>query len=215
MTTHLLTIQPKYRKELIENVRVFIKDCEQFYIDYKANGPTIDGLTPRESSDRQILFHSKVENLYKRYETFHGGEILFGVPVTEYPQLERIRRDLLLLQRLYILYNKVLDTVSNYFNIAWPDVNIEKINQELADFQKDCRRLPTGLRSFPAFHTLKKTIDDFSECKFIVFLFSFSSLCFRFRLSIVGNDVESSDANASLATHRRNNGRNRFGFRRR
>ena len=69
--------------------------------------------------------------------------------------------------KLYGLYNKVLDTVAGYFDIAWVDVNIDKINQELSDFQAACRKLPKGLREFPAYHALKKSIDDFSECKFI------------------------------------------------
>ena len=162
---YLLAIQPNYRTELIKNVQLFLKECGQFYRDYEQYGPTVPKLTPRESSDRQILFHSRVENLYKRYETYHGGEELFGLPVTEYSQLEKLRRDLLLLQRLYSLYNKVLDTVSSYYEIAWIDMNIEKINQELADFQTACRKLSKGLREFPAYHTLKKSIDDFSECK--------------------------------------------------
>lgn len=165
MTSHLLAIQPKYRTQLLDNVQLFVKECAQFTLDYERRGPTIPGLTPRESSDRQILFHSRVENMYKRYETYHGGEELFGLPVTEYKQLEKIRRDLHLLQRLYSLYNRVLDTVAGYFDIAWVDANIDKINQELADFQTACRKLPKDLREFPAYHTLKKTIDDFSECK--------------------------------------------------
>ncbi|CAF4389575.1 unnamed protein product, partial [Adineta steineri] len=107
---------------------------------------------------------SRVENLYKKYETYHGGEQLFAIPVTDYPQLDKIKKDLTLLQRLYSLYNKVLDTVAGYFDIAWTDVNIDKINQELSDFQTACRKLPKGLREFPAYHALKKTIDDFSEC---------------------------------------------------
>lgn len=166
MTSTLLEIQPKYREELLRNVKLFKRECEQFYYDYEHRGPTVPGLPPRESSDRQILFQSRVENLYKRYETYHGGEQLFGLPITDYPQLEKLRRDLLLLQRLYSLYNKVLDTVGSYYDIAWVDVNIDKINQELSDFQTACRRLPKGLREFPAYHALKKTIDDFSECKF-------------------------------------------------
>lgn len=85
--------------------------------------------------------------------------------VTEFPQLEKIKKDLTLLQRLYGLYNKVLDTVASYFEITWVDVNIDKINQELTEFQAACRKLPKGLRDFPAFHALKKTIDDFSECQ--------------------------------------------------
>ncbi|CAF0729412.1 unnamed protein product, partial [Didymodactylos carnosus] len=164
MTTHLLEIQPRFKEDLLENVAKFIKECERFYIEYEKGGPTISGITPRESSDRQILFQSRVENLYKRFETYHGGEELFGLPVADYPQLEKIKKDLALLQRLYTLYNKVLDTVASYFDIPWVDVNIDKINQELSDFQTSCRKLPKGLRDFPAFHALKKTIDDFSEC---------------------------------------------------
>jgi dynein heavy chain len=165
MTSYLLKIQPEYRSELLKNVQIFRQECKQFYIDYNQRGPTLPNLTPRESSDRQILFQSRVENLYKKYETYHGGEELFGLSVTDYPQLEKLRKDLSLLQRLYSLYNKVLDTVASYYDIAWTDVNIEKINQELLEFQAICRRLPKDLREFPAFHALKKTIDDFSECK--------------------------------------------------
>ena len=164
MTSYLIEVQPSKRSELLVNVKIFMEECQKFYIDYEHGGPTIPGLTPRESSDRQILFQSRVENLYKKYETYHGGEILFGLPVTGFPQLEKIKKDLTLLQRLYGLYNRVLDTVAGYFDIAWIDVNIDKINQELSDFQTACRKLPKGLREFPAFHALKKTIDDFSEC---------------------------------------------------
>ena len=172
MTSYLLDIQPKYRSELLKNVKTFLKECQQFFHDYEKDGPTKPGLTPRESSDRQILFQSRVENLYKKYETYHGGEELFGLPVTDYPQLEKLKKDLNLLQRLYSLYNRVLDTVASYFDIPWVDVNIDKINQELSDFQTLCRKLPKGLREFPAYYALKKTIDDFSECK-ILELFSF------------------------------------------
>ncbi|CAF0880138.1 unnamed protein product [Rotaria sordida] len=164
VTSYLLKIQPTKRSELLENVKIFIEECEKFYGDYEKGGPTLPDLTPRESSDRQILFQSRVENLYKKYETYHGGELLFGLSITEFPQLEKIKKDLTLLQRLYGLYNKVLDTVASYYDIAWVDVNIDKINQELSDFQTACRKLPKGLREFPAFHALKKTIDDFSEC---------------------------------------------------
>src|SRR5438874_882186 len=96
--------------EDIRLVMIAIKDLrenEKFYTDYEQGGPTLTGLTPRESSDRQILFQSRVENLYKTYETYHGGELLFGIPITDFPQLEKIKKDLTLLQRLYGLYNKV------------------------------------------------------------------------------------------------------------
>ena len=55
--------------------------------------------------------------------------------VTDYPDIVRIKKELSLLQKLYNLYNMVMDSVDSYFDILWVEVNIEKINNELLDFQ--------------------------------------------------------------------------------
>lgn len=67
------------------------------------------------------------------------------------------------MQKLYGLYNQVIDTINGYYDIPWVDVNIEKINNDLVDFQNRCRKLPKGLKEYQAFNDLKKTIDDFNE----------------------------------------------------
>uniref|UniRef100_A0A3B3QAQ7 Dynein axonemal heavy chain 5 n=1 Tax=Paramormyrops kingsleyae TaxID=1676925 RepID=A0A3B3QAQ7_9TELE len=130
----LVTLQPKFRGELLSNMQIFIEDCTHFYQDYD-----------------------------KVYVTYTGGEDLFGLPLTQHPQLLDIRKQLTLLQKLYSLYNNVIDTVNSYHDILWADVNIEKINNELLDFQA-CRKLPRALKEWQAFLDLKKTIEEFSEC---------------------------------------------------
>ena len=32
---HLISIQPEFKSELIENVKVFVEDCGTYYSDYK------------------------------------------------------------------------------------------------------------------------------------------------------------------------------------
>ena len=46
-----------------------------------------------------------------------------------------MKKELNLLQKLYTLYNTVIDTVNGYYDILWLDIDIEKINEELNDFQ--------------------------------------------------------------------------------
>ena len=55
--------------------------------------------------------------------------------VSEYPDMQRIKRELVLLQKLYGLYNNVIESVDGYYDILWSELNIEKINNELLDFQ--------------------------------------------------------------------------------
>ena len=55
--------------------------------------------------------------------------------VTEYTDLQRIRKELNLLQKLYSLYNDVLVKVNGYYDIPWVEIDIDKINVELLEFQ--------------------------------------------------------------------------------
>lgn len=78
---------------------------------------------------------SRFDELWRKFVTYSGGEQLFGLEVTDYPDIARIKKELGLLQKLYGLYNSVIDGVSGYYDILWTEVDIEKINSELLDFQ--------------------------------------------------------------------------------
>ncbi|XP_052816057.1 dynein axonemal heavy chain 5-like isoform X6 [Mya arenaria] len=161
--SHLLEIQPNFKSGLITDVKEFITDCDTFYNEYNEDGPMVPGVAPREASDRLVICQNQFDILYKKYMTYTGGEELFGLPVTEYPELLKIKKELNLLQKLYGLYNTVIDTVHGYYDILWTEINIEKINNELIEFQNKCRKLPRALKDWQAFEDLKKTIDDFNE----------------------------------------------------
>lgn len=84
--------------------------------------------------------------MWRKLQTYQNGEELFGLPTTDYPDLAQIRKELNLLQKLYKLYNDVIDRVNSYYDIPWEEVNIEEINNELMEFQNRCRKLPKGKR---------------------------------------------------------------------
>ncbi|XP_050432698.1 dynein axonemal heavy chain 5 [Adelges cooleyi] len=163
MNLYLLDSQPQLQKELAENLKHFKSDCVQYCHEYRTLGPMMPGLSPREASDRLIMFQNRFDGMWRRLQSYQSGEELFGLETTEYPELVQIRKELNLLQKLYKLYNDVIDRVSSYYDIPWGDVNIEQINNELMEFQNRCRKLPKGLKEWPAFHALKRTIDDFND----------------------------------------------------
>ncbi|XP_046689316.1 LOW QUALITY PROTEIN: dynein axonemal heavy chain 5-like [Homalodisca vitripennis] len=159
----LLTMQPHFEEDLRRNLDRFRQDNIEYCHEYRTSGPMMPGLTPREASDRLILFQNRFDGMWRKLQTYQSGEELFGLPQTDYPELAQIRKELNLLQKLYKLYNDVIDRVSGYYDIPWGEVNIEEINNELMEFQNRCRKLPKGLKEWPAFHALKRTIDDFND----------------------------------------------------
>ncbi|KAF5305838.1 hypothetical protein FQR65_LT07577 [Abscondita terminalis] len=163
VNVHLLSMQPQFQEELRVNLAKFKQDKIDYCNEYKDAGPMEPGLAPREASDRLILFQNRFDGMWRKLQTYQSGEELFGLPTTDYPELAQIRKELNLLQKLYKLYNDVIDRVNSYYDIPWGEVNIEEINNELMEFQNRCRKLPKGLKEWPAFFALKKTIDDFND----------------------------------------------------
>lgn len=72
------------------------------------------------------------------------------------------RKELNLLQKLYGLYDTVMGSISGYYEILWGDVDIEKINAELQEFQNRWVSIeltylfiaPAFLRVLQVFHKL-------------------------------------------------------------
>ena len=50
----------------------------------------VPDVAPREASDRLIIFQNRFDTLYRKYQTYSGGEVLFGLPTTEHPELLQV-----------------------------------------------------------------------------------------------------------------------------
>ncbi|NWX18802.1 DYH8 protein, partial [Aegotheles bennettii] len=159
----LVEVQPKFKSNLLESVAVFQQDVSNFEMSYETEGPMVPSIPPQEASNRLQIFQANFDELWRKFITYSSGEQLFGLPVTDYEVLHKVRKELGLLQKLYGLYDTVISNINGYYEILWTDVDIEKINAELLDFQNRCRRLPKGLQHWQAFLDLKQKIDDFSQ----------------------------------------------------
>lgn len=68
----------------------------------------VQGIKPREASDRLTVFQARFDELYRKFETYTGGEELFGIAITgNLDDLLRIKKELNYLQKLYGLYDLV------------------------------------------------------------------------------------------------------------
>ncbi|KAI4787750.1 hypothetical protein KUCAC02_036273 [Chaenocephalus aceratus] len=146
----LVRLQPSMKADLLSAVQSFQSLTQSFCSAYSL-------------SDRLQGCQAEFDQLWRKYTTCSGGEQLFGLPVKEYPELQRIKKELSLMSKLYSLYNSVIKSVGGYCDLLWADLNIEKINTELMDFQSRIRKLPKALKEWQAFKDLKKTTDDFTE----------------------------------------------------
>jgi dynein heavy chain len=115
----LSTIQPVFRKDLLGAVEKFSFDVDEYTKDYNENGPMNQGIAPKTASERLVVYQRGFDELNRKLETYTGGEELFSIPVTPFPHLIKIKKELKLLQNLYGLYNDVLDKRNMVCRCLW------------------------------------------------------------------------------------------------
>lgn len=89
-------------------VQAFVVDAQQFRSDFELHGPMVPGIEPMDAYERLKKFQRLFEERERKWTTYADGEDLFGLPVTEYPELVKSKKELELLDRLYSLYLTVL-----------------------------------------------------------------------------------------------------------
>ena len=115
----LISVQPTFKQELLSGIGVFHQDVNDLERGYALEGPMVPGITPREASDRLNMFQSRFDDIFRSYQTYSAGEQLFGLPITDYSCIHRIKKELNLLQKLYGLYNQVNVGNSHSQELYW------------------------------------------------------------------------------------------------
>lgn len=135
LTTYLSPTKKKLTSEsMVEARLIFFCALFSLLIIYWLPGLISEnlGLTKKTLD---FWFQSRFDDLWNKFSIYSAGEELFGLPVTEYPRLGVVKKELALLQKLYGLYNTVMVSINSYYDIPWTEVDIEKINGELSDLQ--------------------------------------------------------------------------------
>jgi len=99
----------------------------------------------------------------RKMESYLGGEELFALPLTEYPDLAKTEKELKLADQLFSLYVDILDTFNEWKTFLWVDVTkmIGDMNEKIESFALRCKKLPARLREYNAYKALKLQIEDF------------------------------------------------------
>eukprot|EP00762_Andalucia_godoyi_P000483 ANDGO_03248.mRNA.1 Dynein gamma chain len=156
-------LQGGFKRDLVKAVKQFKIDIVTFSNDYESNGPNVPGIKPHEAMERLNKYKRLFEEKERKFETYAVGEELFGLPHEEYPQLQKVKKELSLLDKLYTLFIKVVERVNSYAEILFEDLDFQAITTEIEGFQKQSKTLPKSLREWEAFLQMKQTIDDFLE----------------------------------------------------
>ncbi|CAM9354308.1 unnamed protein product, partial [Ectocarpus sp. 12 AP-2014] len=158
--------QISFKRALIRDIRDFSKDVTKFRADFVRDGPMVQGIPPMDAVERLNRFKEESKIRERKHELYTGKwwqRELFALPLTEYPDLEKTRKELKLSDQLFGLYVDVLETLGEWKHVPWTEVvsNIANMTDKMDNFAARCKKLPGRLKQWDAFTQLRTDIDDF------------------------------------------------------
>jgi dynein heavy chain len=179
VSDHLNSVQPAFKRDLQREVKEFVSDVQSFRKDWELEGPMVAGLDPSDALERLRKFKEKFEPRKKKWDRLTGGEDLFGLLVTQYPELEKTEKELSLMDKLYSLYSSVQTTLEAYKDYHWNEVaaNVDSMGDQVQIYQTQVKKLPKQLREWQAFKECQWMVTDFGNI--VSLLKGLSQKCIR------------------------------------
>jgi dynein heavy chain len=158
--------QGKNLKTLKENIRTLVSSVKKLRKNFENEGPMVQGISPKEASDRLKRFENEYELKCAFYNINKRGEDLFGLENMKYPELVQTKHEIENLNKLYALYNQVNETTNQWEDEAWSEIDVVQMRDWEDSIQKysdQCLRLPRDLREWPAYMDLKVKIENYKN----------------------------------------------------
>ena len=148
-----------YRKRLYDDIIKLKNDLAELKKDYDVNGPT-KAKTPIDAYERIEKYRIKVYILNGKKKNISDGEKLFNLTQSEYPTLDEIHNDLVVLGTLYDLYMSVIKQIDSWKDMQFMEVkdNLDEMTKRGTEFSSQILKVNKKLISTPEYEDLKGQI---------------------------------------------------------
>ena len=165
VTDELGKLQMGFKKGLLKDIRAFVTDVLRFRNDFVTNGPGEPGIDPNTAVERLKRFKDQYDIFARKEELYRGGEELFALKPTPYPELQKTKKEVALQETLYGLYVDVHDKIEvEWPHIQWSEVqkNMETMTERVENFMARLSKMPKVLRTWEAYDSLKTKLENFA-----------------------------------------------------
>ena len=110
-------------------------------------------------------------------QTLQSVQALFGLPITQFNELDRLGKEITFLNRLYNLYEAFVDFNDDLREQAWSTVNLDFVATDVNEMLMKARALPSSLQGWIAYTRMSSTLSRYVEVYFLLVNFNFLMLC--------------------------------------
>ncbi|ESO91629.1 hypothetical protein LOTGIDRAFT_122204, partial [Lottia gigantea] len=159
----LIVVKKKFTEITQDEIKEFRKNLEKFAETFKIEGPGAVGNDLDLGLEKMKKFRQEVAQYEGQRNELANAEKLFDLPITMYPDLVQVTKDMKGLEMIYALYEEQLAAREQWAETLWANLNVQILQDGIEGFLKTLRKFPKDVRSLPVARTLEEKMKEFRD----------------------------------------------------
>ncbi|XP_060639849.2 dynein axonemal heavy chain 10-like [Anolis sagrei] len=155
------------KKTFTEITRIQItnysKEIDDFYQRFITEGPGSVGDNLDRGLELMVIFEKELEKHEKNRQELANAEKLFDLPITMYPDLIKIQKEMKGLRQIYEIYKMQQTAKDEWSQTLWVNLNVQVLQEGIEGYLKSLRKLPKHVRSMPVAYHLEVKMKSFKD----------------------------------------------------
>lgn len=159
----LFNVKKKFTEYTQDQIKEFKKDITTFSTKFFESGPGAVGTDLDKGLELMKSFRKEVGELELVRQELANAEKLFDLPITMYPDLLDVQKQMKGLEMVYNLYEEQLAAREQWAETLWSNLNVQVLQDGIEVFLKNLRKMPRDVKSTQTARALESKMKEFRD----------------------------------------------------
>ncbi|KAM4707116.1 dynein axonemal heavy chain 10 [Discoglossus pictus] len=146
-----------------DQIEEFKKELALFAERFRSEGPGAVGHNLDQGLQILVAFEKEFAKFEKDRQELANAEKLFDLPVTMYPDLLQVQKEIKGLRQIYDLYSAQKHAKEEWSQTLWANLNVQVLQDGIDGLLKAFRKLSKEIRSLPVAFYLESKMKEFKD----------------------------------------------------
>ncbi|XP_036382121.1 dynein heavy chain 10, axonemal [Megalops cyprinoides] len=134
-----------------------------FAESFNVSGPGAVGDNLDEGMRLMLTYEKELAQVESGRQELANAEKLFSLPITMYPELVSVQKEMIGLRQIYEIYKEYKVAKTEWSQTLWANLNTQLLQEGIEGFIKNLRKLPKDVRSLPVAFFLEGRMKEFKD----------------------------------------------------
>ncbi|CAM9109021.1 unnamed protein product [Choristocarpus tenellus] len=158
----LVKVKEQFREVTKRQALEFHADLKDMEREFKATGPGNSSTDLEDGARLLAEYEERVQACTMKKLELVNAEGLFGLGITDYPELNRVSAELKRLSRIYDLYREQREFEEGNGATPWADLDVGSLQRGVEDLEKKARK-EKQFKEHPTFRAVETRIFNFKD----------------------------------------------------